>query len=284
MTEEDPVSKPVAGRNVPMRVLVLGLPRTNTASMISALRQLGYNTYTMRSLVTNPSHIPVWQEAANSTQHAAGLPLSINELLSDYDALADLPGCMFAPQLIEAYPTAKVILTTRKYEAWERSMQNSIWVLFTWRLFELCRVLGVSQMAPLMSLLHVLFGVHNENQYGGDETRIAYEAHNERVRDLVSGERLLEIDAEDESGWNELCGFLGREQPEGREYPRLKEDTAMRAGLEQTWYSMVRYLLMMILLPGLVLVGGAILFAYADDLRSARDQFILAPLKDYLDK
>lgn len=280
MAEED--STPQAlGRKVPMRVLVLGLPRTNTASVISALRHLGYNPYTMRSLVTNPAHIPIWQGAVNSTK---GLPLPVNDILSDYDALADLPGCMFAPQLLEAYPAAKVILTTRRYEEWERSMQESIWVLLTWRLFEMCRVLGVSQMAPLIRLLHALFGAHNGNQYGSYETRRAYEAHNERVRELVSRERLLEIDAEDESGWNELCGFLGREKPDGVEYPRVKEDTAMRAGLEQTWYSMVRYLVLMVLLPGIVLVGGAFLYTYADDLRHARDQFILAPLKEYLDQ
>ncbi|KAJ8112426.1 hypothetical protein OPT61_g5200 [Boeremia exigua] len=284
MAEQDPISKSIPGRRIPMRVLVLGLPRTNTASLISALRRLDYNPYTMRSLVTNPDHIPAWQKAANSTQRAPGLPLPINDILSDYDALADLPGCILAPQLIAAYPDAKVILTTRRYETWERSMQESIWVLFTWRLFELCRVLGVSQMAPLIRLLHTLFGVHNGNQYGGNATRRAYEAHNEKVRELVSRDKLLEIDAEDESGWNELCVFLGREKPEGVEYPRLKEDTAMRAGLEQTWYSMVRYLLSMVLFQGLVLVGVALAYAYADNLRDIRDQLILKPLREYLDK
>ena len=271
-----------SSRKLPMRILALGLPRTNTSSLISALRTLGYNPYTMRSLVTSPSHIPVWQEAVNSTKYASGLPLTINDILSSYDAVVDLPGCMFAEQLIEAYPDAKVILTTRRYEEWERSMQESIWVLFTWRLFEVCRVLGVSQMAPLIRLLHLLFGVHNGNQYDGIETRRAYERHIERVKELVSRERLLEIDAEDDMGWDELCGFLGEEKPVG-EYPKLKEDTAMRAGLEQTWYSMVRYLILMVVLPGIVLVSGAVLYLYADDLRAARDQWIFAPLKEYLD-
>lgn len=282
MTEQNPTPKDGSTRNLPMRVLVLGLPRTNTSSLISALRTLGYNPYTMRSLVTDPTHIPVWQEAVNSTQYASGLPLTINDILTDYDAIADLPGCMFAEQLISAYPGAKVILTTRRYQEWEKSMQESIWVLFTWRLFELCRLTGLSKMAPLIRLLHSLFGVHNGNQYGGYETRRAYERHNERVRELVARERLLEIDADDESGWGELCGFLGEERPEV-EYPRLKEDTAMRAGLEQTWLSMVRYLVLMVVLPGVVMVIGAVLYMYTDDLRGVRDQWILDPLKQYLD-
>lgn len=282
MAHSDPILGDKSSRKLPMRVLALGLPRTNTSSLISALRTLGYNPYTMRSLLSSPSHIQVWQEAVNSTKYASGLPLTINDILSSNDAVVDLPGCMFAEQFIEAYPDAKVILTTRRYHEWERSMQESTWVLFTWQLFEACRVLGVSRMAPLIRLLHSLFGVHNGNQYGGVETRRAYERHNERVRELVSRERLLEIDAEDNIGWDELCGFLGEEKPVGQ-YPRLKEDTAIRAGLEQTWYSMVRYLILMIVLPGIVLVSGAALYLYADELRAAREQWVLAPLKEYLD-
>lgn len=284
MAEENLTPEAPIGRKLPMRVLALGLPRTNTTSLISALRTLGYNPYTMRTLVTTPSHMPVWREAVDSTQHASGLPLPINDMLSSHDAIVDLPGCMFASQLIEAYPNAKVILTTRRYDDWQRSMQESIWVLFTWRLFALCRISGLSALAPLIRLLHSLFGVHNGNQYEGYETRRAYERHNERVRELVSRERLLEIDAEDESGWNELCGFLGVERPQGVEYPRLKEDTALRAGLEQTWLSMVGYLFLMVVLPGIVLVAGGLLYLYADDLRSVRDQYVIAPLKEYLDK
>ncbi|KAJ4317629.1 hypothetical protein N0V94_004853 [Neodidymelliopsis sp. IMI 364377] len=269
-------------RKVPMRVLVLGLPRTNTSSLISALRTLGYNPYTMRSLVTHPTDIPVWQEAANSTRFAPGLPLTINDVLSEHDAVADLPGCMFAEQLIKAYPDAKVILTTRTYADWEKSMRESIWVLFTWRLFMVCRVLGLSQMAPLMRLLHVLFQMHNGSSYGGYEARRAYEQHCEKVRELVAREQLLEIDANDESGWNELCAFLGREKPD-TEYPRLQEDTAMRAGLEAAWWGMVKYMTMMVVLMGGVLAISAFFYLYVNELRVVRDQWVLRPLREYLD-
>jgi hypothetical protein len=82
-----------------MRVLVLGLPRTNTTSLTSALRTLGYNPYTMRHLATNPSHIQAWHSAVSSP----ALPAPIASILSSHDAIADLPGCMFAPALIAAY-------------------------------------------------------------------------------------------------------------------------------------------------------------------------------------
>lgn len=283
------MAEPKAGKSTPspqqMRVLVLGLPRTTT-SIVPALRILGYNPYTMRHLASMPSHIPVWHDAARSTPRASGLPMRIDAILSAHDSVADLPGCMFAAQLIEAYPSAKVILTTRSYERWEKSMQESIWVLFTWRLFEVCRITGLSQMAPLIRLLHALFGMHNGNVYGEVETRRAFEEHNQRVRELVPRERLLEIDAEDTaSGWNELCGFLEVERPhEGTPYPAFKEDRAMRAGLEAAWVSMVKYLILMVLVQGLVVIAGMVLYVYAEELREVRDVYVLGPLKAYLDK
>lgn len=143
-------------------------------------------------------------------------------------------------------------------------------------------MLGVSRMAPLMRLLHGLFGVHNGNQYGGFWARRAYERHNERVREAVPRERLLEVDAADECGWAELCAFLGVERPAG-EFPRVKEDLAMRRGLEQTWFAMVRYLVLMVVLLGILLVVAGFLYVYVDDLRAARDQWVFKPLKEYLD-
>lgn len=281
----DKASPPeVVGRQVPMRVLVLGLPRTNTTSLTSALRTLGYKPYTMRHLATNPSHIPIWHAAISSTSPATGLPQPVTSILSSHDAIIDLPGCMFAPQLIAAYPDAKVILTTRRYEVWQKSMQDSIWVLLTWRLFNLCRIAGLSALAPLIRLLYALFLEHNGCVFDGPETRQAYERHNESVRELVPRERLLEIDAEDECGWRELCGFLGVEQPEDRAYPRLKEDMAIRKGLEQTWLKMLEYVIMVAVLLGLVVVGLVALYVYADELKSARNFYILAPLRKYMGK
>lgn len=280
MSDKFPPLESVPGRQAPMRVLVLGLPRTNTTSLTSALRTLGYNPYTMRHLATNPSHIQAWHSAVSSP----ALPAPITSILSSHDSIADLPGCMFAPALIAAYPDAKVILTTRRYEAWQKSMQDSIWVLLTWRLFQVCRIVGLTELAPLIRLLHALFLTHNGCHFNGPETRQAYERHNECVREMVPRERLLEIDAEDDVGWREVCGFLGVEQPEDRAYPRLKEDVAMRKGLEQTWLKMLEYVVMMVVLLGLVVVGFVALYVYADELRSVRDIYVLRPLKEYLDR
>lgn len=285
-TKEGPLTSPTPPpAKAQMKVLLLGLPLTNTASLTTALRQLGHNPYTMRHLASSPSHIDIWTAAIPSTSHTAtSLPLAVTNLLSQHDAVADLPACMFAPQLIAAYPEAKVILTTREYGEWERAMQESVWLLFTWRLFQLVRFTGLSQMAPLIRLLHGLFGMHNGNVYAGPDARRAAEAHNARVRALVPTERLLEIDAGEEVGWERLCGFLGEERPAGVKFPRVKEDGAMRRGLEGTWGAMVRYLVLMVGLNGVVIALSIAAWVYADELRGVRDVWVLGPVKEYLEK
>ena len=44
-----------------------------------------------------------------------------------------------------------------------------------------------------------------------------YREHNDKIRSLVSPDRLLEYQIQD--GWKPLCDFLGTEQPKG-EFPR----------------------------------------------------------------
>lgn len=281
-------------RKKPMRVLVLGMCRTGTTSVSVALRKLGYTPHQMRDVLIKPKELALWQEAINTTlldpedrpakqQNSApyGKP-EFDKLLADHDAVMDLPGCIFAKELVEAYPEAKVILTKRKYEDWEQSMQESIWCLDTWDLFAFCRVFRIGKLVPLMQLVYTVFKVHNGNNYGGPEAKIAYEKHYDTVRSLVPESRLLEIDTDADLTWEPFCEFLGHQVPK-EQYPKLVEDKAMRNNLENAWYAMVQYVMIMILLPGTLLVGAILLYNYMDDLYTFRDEYILGPLKSYMD-
>ncbi|KAF2127620.1 hypothetical protein P153DRAFT_343834 [Dothidotthia symphoricarpi CBS 119687] len=281
-------------RKLPMRILVLGMCRTGTTSISTALRKLGYTPHQMRSVLTNPEELALWQEAINTTLlPPADRPRNLapygrsefDKLLANYDVVTDIPGAMFAKELIEAYPEAKVILTNRKYKDWEHSMRESIWCLDEWHLFILCRILNITQMAPLIRLVHSLFEVHNGNNYGDPVARAAYEKHYNTVRSLVASSQLLEIDSDDsesgwESGWEPLCEFLGKEVPD-EEFPRFNEDGAMRGSLDKAWWRMVQYVVLMVLLPGLVTLAGALLYFFADEVREVRDRWVLGPLKEF---
>ena len=62
-------------RKVPMRVLCLGMPRTGTASMWTALQMLGYNkTYHMIETWNNPPDNKMWQEAVDAEFFGKGKP------------------------------------------------------------------------------------------------------------------------------------------------------------------------------------------------------------------
>lgn len=277
-----------------MRVLVLGMCRTGTTSISVALRTLGYTPHQMRDVLAKPRELALWQEAINVTllpppdrpakqRHLSPYsPREFDKLLGDFDAAMDLPGCIFAKELIKAYPDAKVILTARNYESWEHSMKESIWCLDTWNLFTLCRTLNITQLAPLMQLVHSVFRVHNGNIYGGLGARSSYEKHYKTVRSLVPEERLLELNTDSDLTWEPLCSFLGHSMPK-EPYPKLNEEKAMRKNLENAWWGMVQYLVLMILLPGLVTLGALFIYVYIDEVRVLRDDWVISPLRSYLE-
>jgi hypothetical protein len=288
------IDKDERTRKKPMRILVLGMCRTGTSTLSAALRKLGYTPHQMREVLTNPKDLALWQEAINVTliqprdrpqaqryMDPYGVP-EFDKLLADHDVVMDLPGCVFAKELVEAYPDAKVILTTRDYADWEKSMQDSLWCFCTWRVFALVRYLNVSQMAPLMHLMHAAFRAHNGNAYGGPQAKAAYEHHYDTVRSIVPKSRLLEMNP-DESDWAPLCTFLDRKVPEGA-FPKAKEDRTMRAGLESAWWNMVQFAVLMVMLP-----AGAALLAYVfwlntEAVTGMLDVYVLGPGMEVLDE
>jgi hypothetical protein len=293
MSKQRLIDRDERTRKKPMRVLVLGMCRTGTSSIAVALRKLGYTPHQMRDVLAKPSELALWEEAVNVTLLPPGERPSnqrkmepygkeeFDKLLADYDVVMDLPGCMFASKLVEAYPDAKVILTKRRYEDWEHSMQESIWCLDSWRLFILCRQLNLTQLAPLMRLVHSLFRVHSNNNYGGPAAKSAFDQHYDNVRSLVPRHRLMELDTDKDLSWEPVCEFLGKEIPR-ESFPRTSEEKAMRMGLESAWWGMVQYFVLLFLLPGCVVFGSVLLYTYADELRAYRDGWLMMARK-YMD-
>lgn len=54
-----------------------------------------------------------------------------DKLLGHCRAVTDVPSMCFAPELIEAYPEAKVVLSARDPDAWVQSIDNT--------LFKICK-------------------------------------------------------------------------------------------------------------------------------------------------
>ncbi|PHH86975.1 hypothetical protein CDD83_9478 [Cordyceps sp. RAO-2017] len=133
-----------------MKVLCLGLPRSGTESMAEALTVLGYqDVFHGKKHLENKETWAIVRRANAASFPSlptyTGRPLrrdEWDELFGSCEAATEL-AAVFAVQLIEAYPEAKVILTERDFDKWQRSMNTLIdvlWnpaiLLFSGRFFE----------------------------------------------------------------------------------------------------------------------------------------------------
>jgi len=126
--------------------------------------------------------------------------------------------------LAEAYPDAKVLLSVRDAEAWERSMRDTVWgVKFgTSLIAHLSEARGLvdpdwaAYLTGEGALMERLLWAGNGMFAGPHEDRQllieAFERYNENVRAQVPADRLLEWSAAD--GWAPICERLGVAVPD----------------------------------------------------------------------
>lgn len=75
-----------------------------------------------QTILNNPRDNEMWQEALDAKfSKNGGKPYGREEfdkLLGHCQGVSDLPAILFAEELIDAYPEAKIILTHRDFESW----------------------------------------------------------------------------------------------------------------------------------------------------------------------
>lgn len=211
-----------------VKVIGAGFGRTGTLSLKVALERLGFGPcYHMTELFGKPDHITFWDEAADAVE--LGEPVAWERVFSGYEATVDWPGCVFYGELVEAYPEAKVILTTRDPERWYDSAEKTI-----------ARMPKLEEMPPAQRLFvevgrfmdpgmrrgaSMAEKIIDKKTFGGrfDERKHAvktFERHVEEVEKHVPPEKLLVYEVRE--GWRPLCEFLGVEEPD-EPFPRLNE-------------------------------------------------------------
>ena len=197
-----------------MRVLALGLGRTGTASLRTALRTLGYeDTYHMMSAsVENPPDCLVWQDAFAAKFDGRGGKFGREEwdqLLGHCQAVCDWPAVAFAKELTEAYPEAKVIVTTRDVDSWHASTMKTV----NWRANDAeLRLLSHFDWAaglyyPMLRRFWDCFFYGDFETLGKQRFRDYYE----EIREIVPPTQRLEYCVS--AGWGPLCEFLGEPVP-----------------------------------------------------------------------
>ncbi|WEW61431.1 hypothetical protein PRK78_006921 [Emydomyces testavorans] len=217
------IDRRTCSRVVPMRVICAGLPRTGTASLRAALKRLGYeDTYHMVSAAfENMKDCEMWMDAIRAKFDGIGKfeKEDWDQLLGHCQAVTDSPCASFVPELVKAYPEAKVILNTRDVDAWYTSVSNTIEATLpnvdaesTERPEEIVR----NQMLKKIWDVTIPGGFEKEG-------KAAFCKHYDAVRQAVPSEKLLEYSVKE--GWEPLCKFLGVPVPD-EPFPRLN-DTAM---------------------------------------------------------
>lgn len=152
----------------------------------------------------------------------------------NYVASVDFPGSLFVDDLVEIYPSAKFVLTVRESPgAWRVSFNETIDTM-SQKWWRVCTFLMPSQHAFVQPMAREweeqCLRRYGEGVYGNRGTK-AYEGHNEWVKRVVPEERLLV--SREGVGWEKLCAFLGREVPDGVEYPRVNEKAKVKAWFKE---------------------------------------------------
>ncbi|KAM3508560.1 hypothetical protein MY11210_006668 [Beauveria gryllotalpidicola] len=210
-------------RTTPMKVIVCGFPRTGTMSTHAALQMLGLNrTHHMIQVGTDPDRRErqEWTRALRAKYRGKGTftKLDWDRLLGDCQGCIDYPSALFAADLAQLYPGAKVVMLNRDPDKWHESMCETLATLraqssLVSQLRQLYCYLFNGQMRDRASFWREI--QHAEGGYdlvAEKDKAIAFMKQKyDECRDAVEEERRIEWTVQD--GWEPLCKHLGVEVP-----------------------------------------------------------------------
>lgn len=224
-------------RVVPMEVLSLGYSRTGTLSMQKALSILGYaNPYHFSSMYDNVQDCDMWLEALDAKYKGKGTfgKEQFDQLLGHVSAVTDMPCIVFAKELMEHYPDAKVVLVERNIDTWTESwnafLQEAMNPMVYW-IARLDPVFLGRISAVGWGYMEVMLGGAQTVRAAEARSREEYAKHYAYVRAITPKDRLLEYKLG--SGWEPLCEFLGKPVPQGVDFPRINEKASMQLTFQE---------------------------------------------------
>jgi hypothetical protein len=203
-----------------MKLIGAGLPRTATTSQKIALEMLGLGPcYHMVNVLSDLTLVPGWRRALVGET-------AWKDTFDGFQATVDWPGAFYYRELMDAYPEAKVLLSVREPEGWERSMRDTIWGILYGDSLAHDLSMARSRVDPLWRQYTELMkemwdraGLLSShgNHYPVGSAMLAY---NQEVQRTVPPDRLLVWSPAD--GWEPLCEFLGVPVPHAP-FPRVND-------------------------------------------------------------
>lgn len=214
------------------QVIGAGLSRTGTSSFSEALRILlngpVYHGGTQATLGAEKEIKPLIKILDHSPPKSPSEKELVHDLLRQrldgYAAATDMPFNGLVQELVEVYPDALVICTTRDPDAWVKSIGTITNATTKWFLrFVLFPLPGMRHFVDFTNGLGKqwveLYGKHD-----GVSTR-DYEAHIAYLKRVVPEKRLFFFDVRE--GWEPLCKALGKDVPKDIPFPRINDGEAI---------------------------------------------------------
>lgn len=185
---------PVELKPMPSRIFGVGMHKTGTTSLSSALKILGIDSAHWES---GDWARKIWEEMKRD---------GCSRTVESHYALTDLPIAVLYRELDRSYPGSKFILTVRDEASWLRSVERH------WS-YSHNRYRWEWDVYPFANLIHR--HIYGQTTFDAEVFVNRYRKHNDEVRDYFSGRTgdLLVMDMSRGSGWKELCGFLGMTAP-----------------------------------------------------------------------
>jgi Sulfotransferase domain len=187
---------PVTIEPIPTRVFGIGMHKTATTSLHTALQYLGIDSAHWKS-----AH---WAKAIWEEMNAWGRSLTLER----YYAVSDLPLALLYQQLDAAYPGSKFILTTRTEHRWIASVKNH------WS-HEHNKFRADWTHDPFTHRVHKL--LYGQKGFDAEIFAARFRRHNSEVAEYFKDrpDDLLVMDMDQQgAGWPALCAFLKRPIPD----------------------------------------------------------------------
>ncbi len=187
-----------------LKIVGAGFGRTGTRSMKDALEQLGFGPcHHMAEVMDKRSQEDLWDHIS------LGQRPDWNAVFAGYQSSLDWPSISYWREIADAYPDAKVLVTSRPVDDWFASFSKTI-----------LQVLRQTELTPegeRTQLAKVTLRVIRDVSFHGnieDEAHMkaCFEAHNAAVEAAIPEGRRLTFTAGD--GWEPLCRWLDVPVPE----------------------------------------------------------------------
>ncbi len=197
---------------IPTRIFGIGMHKTATTSLHTAMKILGIDSAHWKS-----AH---WAKAIWEEMTAWGRSWTLEQ----HYALCDLPLTILYRQLDAAYPGSKFVLTVRDEQKWLNSVRNH------WD-HDRNKFRADWAHDPFTHKVHKL--VYGQKGFEPELFLTRYRRHNAEVLEYFKHRPgdLLVMNVDKGAGWPELCAYLERPVPVGLPYPKAFT-TARATGVE----------------------------------------------------